>query len=144
VIGSGTEARRLARLAGPTIEMKGWLANEEIRDHLRRARALIFPANEDFGIVPLEAQACGTPVLAVGEGGATETVLAPAGGSPGTGLLFESQTVESVCSAIGQFEAAPEQFSASLARRQAERFNVARYERELVGYLREKGVRNRY
>ncbi|HLA84173.1 MAG TPA: glycosyltransferase [Thermoguttaceae bacterium] len=137
MIGSGTETRRLSKLAGPTIEMRGWLDDRAIRDHLRRARALIFPPNEDFGIVPLEAQACGTPVLAFGEGGATETVLAPTDDSPGTGLFFEEQTVEVVCRAIERFEAAPERFSPVLARRQAERFDLARYERELIGYLEE-------
>ncbi|MBN2218047.1 MAG: glycosyltransferase [Pirellulales bacterium] len=143
VIGSGTEARRLARLAGPTVEMKGWLDDLAIRDHLRRARALIFPAHEDFGIVPLEAQACGTPVLALGKGGATETVVAPTDGSPGTGLFFESQTVDAVCGTIEQFEAAPERCNAELARRQAERFGLARYEREWIGYLEKVLAENR-
>ncbi|MBN1589569.1 MAG: glycosyltransferase [Pirellulales bacterium] len=137
VIGTGTEARRLARMGGPTVEMKGWMSNEAIRDHLRRARALIFPANEDFGIVPLEAQACGTAVLALGAGGATETIVAPAGGQPGTGLFFEEQTTDALCEAIEAFEAAPERFSPAMARRQAERFNLDRYEQELVGYLEE-------
>ena len=135
MIGSGTEQHRLARLAGPTVEMKGWLSDEQIRDHLRRARALIFPANEDFGIVPLEAQACGTPVLALAEGGATETVVAPTDDAPGTGLFFADQTTDAVCRTIEQFEASPELLSSELARRQAERFNAARFENELVGYL---------
>ncbi len=137
VIGTGTESRRLGRLAGPTVEMKGWMSDASIRDHFRRARALIFPANEDFGIVPLEAQACGTPVLALGHGGATETVVPATDDAPGTGLFFEQQTVEAVCRAIEQFEASPGRLSPVLARGQAERFNVARYERELVGYLEE-------
>jgi glycosyltransferase involved in cell wall biosynthesis len=135
VIGSGTEARRLARMAGPTVEFKGWTDDETIRDYLRRARALIFPANEDFGIVPLEAQACGAPVLALGEGGATETILPARGEELGTGLFFEEQTVEALCDAIEAFEAAPERFCPALARRQAERFSLARYERELIAYL---------
>jgi glycosyltransferase involved in cell wall biosynthesis len=144
VIGSGTEERRLRRLAGPTVELRGWLDDEAIRDHLRRARALVFPAIEDFGIVPLEAQACGAPVLALGEGGATETVLQATDDSPGTGLFFAEQTVEAVCGAIERFEASPERFSAVLARRQAERFAVARFERELVGYLESATLRSTF
>ena len=137
VIGSGPERGRLARLAGPTVEMAGWRTDEEIRDHLRRCRALLFPGNEDFGIVPVEAQACGAAVIAFGEGGATETVLAADDAGPGTGLFFDDQTPESLASAICRLEAEPDQFSRSLARRQAEQFSTQRFERELVGYLEE-------
>ena len=74
-----------------------------IRDHLRRCRALLFPGEEDFGIVPVEAQACGTPVIAFGRGGATETVIPwPKNGA--TGWWFEEQTVDSLATAIEQFE----------------------------------------
>jgi glycosyltransferase involved in cell wall biosynthesis len=142
VIGSGPEEGRLSRLAGPTVKLAGWRTDEEIRDHLRRCRALLFPGNEDFGIVPVEAQACGAAVIAFGEGGATETVLAADGTGPGTGLFFDNQTPESLVSAICRLEAGPEQFSRSLARRQAERFSTQRFERELVGYLEEvRGLR---
>jgi glycosyltransferase involved in cell wall biosynthesis len=104
---------------------------------MRRARALLFPGNEDFGIVPLEAQACGTPVVAFGRGGATETIL-PAGESTvGTGWLFGEQTPESLYRAVELLEAHPDRFDAKLARRQAERFATDRFERELVAYLEE-------
>jgi len=135
VIGSGPEERRLRRLAGPTVTLAGWCTNQEIRDHLRRATALIFPANEDFGIVPLEAQACGTPVVAFGHGGATETVLCADETRQGTGLFFDEQTAESLSQAILRLEAHPEWFSPQLARCQAEQFSTERFERELVGYL---------
>ena len=137
VIGSGPEARRLARLAGPTVTLAGWCTDHQIRDHLRHARALVFPANEDFGIVPLEAQACGTPVIAFGQGGATETVLPADETRPGTGLFFQEQTPESLAEAIRRLEAHPRWFSPRLAREHAERFDTARFERELVGYLEE-------
>ncbi|MFH1264774.1 MAG: glycosyltransferase, partial [Planctomycetota bacterium] len=122
VIGSGPERRRLDRLAGPTIELLGWVPGDEIRDHLRRARALLFPGNEDFGIVPVEAQACGTPVVAFGQGGATETVLPADESHQGTGLFFDEQTPESLAQAIQRFEAHPHWFDPQLARQQAERF----------------------
>jgi glycosyltransferase involved in cell wall biosynthesis len=137
VIGEGPEHRRLARLAGPTVTLLGWQSNEAIRAQLRRARALIFPANEDFGIVPVEAQACGTPVLAFGQGGVTETVLAADETTPGTGLFFAEQAVDALCEAIRRLEAHADWFPPALARRQAERFAVERFEREMVAYLEE-------
>jgi len=135
VIGSGPERRRLDRLAGPTVELLGWVPGHEIRDHLRRARALLFPGNEDFGIVPVEAHACGTPVVAFGQGGATETVLPADESHQGTGLFFDEQTPESLAQAIQRFEAHLDWFDPQLARQQAERFAAERFERELIGYL---------
>jgi glycosyltransferase involved in cell wall biosynthesis len=137
VIGEGPEHRRLARLAGPTVTLAGWQSNEEIRSLLRRTRALLFPANEDFGIVPVEAQACAAPVVAFGQGGATETVLPLEADRSGTGVLFAEQTVESLCEAIRHFEAHGARFDARLARTQAERFAAERFEREIVAYLDE-------
>jgi len=137
VIGTGPQRRRLEQLAGPTVRLAGWLGDQEIRDHLRRARALLFPANEDFGIVPLEAQACGTPVIAFGQGGATETVLEASADSSGTGLFFPRQSADSLAEAIERLEAHPGWFCPELARRQAERFAVEQFERHLVGYLEE-------
>jgi glycosyltransferase involved in cell wall biosynthesis len=135
VIGAGPERRRLERLAGPTVHLLGWRTNEEVRDHLRRARALLFPGNEDFGIVPVEAQACGTAVIAFGRGGATETVISATATKPGTGLFFDEQTPESLRRAIELFEADPAAISPQLARHQAERFSVARFEQEILQYL---------
>lgn len=137
VIGDGPERSRLARRCGATVRLLGWQSNEVIRDHYRRARALIFPGNEDFGIVPLEAQACGAPVIAFGEGGVTETVLAADGAQSGTGVFFASQDEAAIVEAIHRFEAESGAFSPIAARRQAERFAVERFERELAGYLEE-------
>jgi glycosyltransferase involved in cell wall biosynthesis len=137
VIGDGPQRRRLAGLAGPTVTLAGWLSGEEIRQHLRRARAMLFPAHEDFGIAPLEAQACGMPVIAFGEGGATETVLPAGPEQPGTGLFFDQQTWSSLAAAILRLESHPDWFSASLARQQAERFTVERFEQEMIAYLEE-------
>ena len=129
VIGSGQELKRLKVLAGPTVELLGWQPDVVIRDHFRRCRALLFPGEEDFGIVPLEAMACGATVLAFGRGGATETVLEGV-----TGLFFESQTTESLIAAMEVFEQT-RGFDPTAARRRALRFRIQRYEQELVGFL---------
>jgi glycosyltransferase involved in cell wall biosynthesis len=135
VIGSGPEVRRLKRLAGRQTTFLGWQPDRVIRDYLRRCRALIFPGQEDFGIVPVEAQACGAPVVAFGRGGVTETVLAADDRRAGSGLFFAEQTPESLIDALRWIEAHPHQISSSLARKQALRFNADRYERELVSLL---------
>jgi glycosyltransferase involved in cell wall biosynthesis len=137
VVGSGPDCKRLAGLAGPTVAFVGWRSNEEIRDHFRRCRALVFPGHEDFGIVPLEAQACGAPVIALARGGATETVIPAAADRPGTGWLYDEPKAEGLIAAIERFEAQPDRCSPTAARAQAERFNARRYERELIDYLAE-------
>jgi glycosyltransferase involved in cell wall biosynthesis len=137
IIGDGPGCRRLGRLAGAHAQWLGWQPSEVIRDHLRRCRALLFPGVEDFGIVPLEAAACGTPVIARGSGGATETVLPASESSRGTGVFFAEPSADSLAAAMRRFEAhGAQSFDACLARRQAERFATERFERELIGYLR--------
>jgi glycosyltransferase involved in cell wall biosynthesis len=135
VIGTGQDEARLRRLAGPTVDFLGWQPDEVIRDHLRRCRALLFPGEEDFGIVPLEAQACGAPVIAFGRGGATETVIPPGGSQPATGLWFEEQTTDCLVAALERFEAHPDQWSAAVARRHALTFNHHRFAEEFLGFL---------
>lgn len=135
VIGEGPSKKKLQRRAGSTVHFLGWKSNEEIRDQLRRCRALLFPGIEDFGIVPLEAQACGAPVIALGRGGALETVIGADEHRVGTGLFFPEQTIDSFCQAIAGFEQQPHWFSTGLARRQAERFAADRYEQQLVRFL---------
>jgi glycosyltransferase involved in cell wall biosynthesis len=145
VIGSGQDAAKLRATAGPTTRFLGWQPDDVIRDHLRRARALLFPGEEDFGIVPLEAQACGCPVLAFGRGGATETVRGLGTAPDPTGVFFEEQTADSLIAAIQLFEREAERFDPRAARRQALLFRKERFELELFGYLsrvlaREPGV----
>jgi glycosyltransferase involved in cell wall biosynthesis len=135
VIGSGQDARKLASLADGRIHLLGWQPNEVIRDHLRRCRALLFPGEEDFGIVPLEAQACGAPVIAYGRGGATETVLPLGGRREPTGLWFDEQTVDGLCDALLRFEASRHEFAPQAARRQSLRFGTARYREEMLTFL---------
>ncbi|MBL9124899.1 MAG: glycosyltransferase [Planctomycetaceae bacterium] len=135
IIGSGPEAESLRAQAGPLVEFRGWASNEEIRDHLRRCRALLFPGHEDFGIVPVEAQACGAPVIAYAAGGATETIVAANDRLPGSGRFFAEQSPAALAEAIAWLETHPAQFSAQLARENALRFTVENYETSLVGYL---------
>lgn len=99
VIGDGPDVDRIRRCTPPGVSLLGWQPQAIVHDHLSRAAALIFPGEEDFGIVPVEAVAHGCPVIAYGVGGAAETVV------PGeTGVLFERQTVECLCGAMRRFE----------------------------------------
>jgi glycosyltransferase involved in cell wall biosynthesis len=134
VIGSGQDAARLKSLAGPSVEFLGWRPDAELRDHLRRCRVLLFPGEEDFGIVPVEANACGTPVIAFAKGGATETIV-PLGREGATGAWFEEQTVDSLVAAMQEFERAENGIDSAAARRQSLKFDQRRYETELLGYL---------
>jgi glycosyltransferase involved in cell wall biosynthesis len=135
VIGTGQDAAKLRQLAGPTVQFLGWQPEEVIREHYRTAKALLFPAEEDFGIVPVEAQACGCPVIAFNRGGTAETVRGYGQSAEPTGLFLEEQTVEAMCEAIQQFEQVADRFQPSAARRNALPFSLARYETELFGYV---------
>ena len=134
VIGSGQDAAKLHATAGPTTTFLGWQPDGVIRDHFRRCAAVLFPAEEDFGIVPVEAQACGAPVIAYGKGGATETIRGLGEHQP-TGLFFAEQTAEALVEAIERFEKHRAAFDPADARKNAEPFNKGRYERELFGYV---------
>lgn len=128
VIGSGQEVKKLKALAGANTTFLGWQPDEVIRDHYRRCKAVLFPAEEDFGIVPVEAQACGAAVIAFGKGGATETIRDGI-----TGVLFEAQTADAVIDAVERFERAT--FDPTACRANAEPFALERFERELFGYV---------
>lgn len=140
VIGSGQDQRRLHDLAGPETSFLGWQSNESIRDHLRRCRALLFPGEEDFGIVPVEAQACGAPVIAYGRGGAVETIVPPNASRAPTGLLFAEQSVDCLVDAIRTFEANCRHFSPDDARRQALQFQTQRFDDEFTTFLNALGA----
>jgi len=99
IIGTGPEEFYLKKIAGPTIEFLGWQDASSIREHYQKCKALIFPGEEDFGIVPVEAQACGKPVIAYAKGGALETVI-----DGKTGVFFEEQNELSLCEAVERFE----------------------------------------
>ncbi|MDD4851269.1 MAG: glycosyltransferase [Gemmiger sp.] len=133
VVGTGGEEKRLRALAGPTIEFKGTLSDEEIQSYYLRAKAFLFPGEEDFGITPVEAQSAGTPVLAYGRGGACETV---ADGK--TGLLFHAQTVEALVTCIEQFEAEGVSDTPAEIRNHSLRFSEERFDAELKAYCEKR------
>ncbi len=98
IAGSGRALEKLKKIAGPTIQFVGRVGDDELRDLYSGAQAFLFPQEEDFGIMPLEAMACGAPVIAYGSGGALETVVADT-----TGVFFAEQTAESVIQAVQRF-----------------------------------------
>jgi glycosyltransferase involved in cell wall biosynthesis len=135
VIGTGQAEKVLRARAGPEVTFLGWQSNEAIRDQMRRCRALLFPGVEDFGIVPVEAQACGTPVIALGQGGAVETVVPLGGRRPPTGVWFKEQNADALVDAIERFERHREAFDAGELRRQALRFDTRRFVEEFFGFV---------
>jgi len=135
VVGSGPEEARLRSLAGPTVELLGWRDDAEIALLYARCRALLFPTVEDFGITPLEAMASGRPVIALGQGGALETVVAPGGEEPATGIFFERQSVEALAEAIQRFESGTPRFEPKALRRRAEAFDRPLFKERVEQYL---------
>lgn len=123
IIGSGPEKKKLMKAAKSNIEFLGFLSDSELKRYYAQARAFIFAAEEDFGIVPVEAMASGRPVIAYGRGGATETVL-----EGKTGLFFDKQDPESLIKAVKKFD--PNNFDSKIIRRQAEKFSSQRFKRE--------------
>ncbi len=130
VIGEGPLRKQLERKAGPTVQFLGSRSNEVIRDYYRTSSALVFPGEEDFGIVPVEAQACGAPVVALGRGGALETVIPDE-----TGVFFYEETPEGLKRAVERASAIA--WRPDLIRRNAERFSLDRFESEFRGALGE-------
>ncbi len=131
VIGEGPERERLRRLAGPTVQFLGWQPDEVIRQHYRRCRALLFPGEEDFGIVPIEALACGAPVIALGRGGVAETV------DERVGRLYAEPGVEGLQQAILGWERDGQRHDPAQSRLIAERLDTACYEARLRRFLSE-------
>ena len=130
VIGDGPDRARLQQMAGRNVRFVGYQPDEVIADHLQRARAFVFAADEDFGIAPVEAQAAGCPVIAYGRGGALETVV----GRPArdaTGVFFDEQTPEALEAAVRLFEDEEGSFDPQTCRRNAERFGQERFREEL-------------
>lgn len=134
VIGDGPEMDKIRDKAGPNVTLMGYQPFEVLRDHLQRAKAFVFAAEEDFGILPVEAQACGTPVIAFGKGGALETVRGQMEDQP-TGVFFPEQTAQAIQSAVRFFEEMEGRFSPIQCRANAERFSMERFCREYRSFV---------
>jgi glycosyltransferase involved in cell wall biosynthesis len=134
VIGTGPEWEKCRAAAGPNVTLMGWQSPESLRDHLQRAKAFVFAAEEDFGIAPLEAQACGTPVIAFDKGGATETLRGLNDSQP-TATFFEAQTPAAICSAVERFEVNADRMTAESCRENAMRFSIERFREELSTFV---------
>lgn len=134
VIGNGPDFEKIKSRAGHNVVLMGYQPFEVLKEHMQRARAFVFAAEEDFGITPVEAQACGTPVIAFAKGGALETVRGLEQEKP-TGLFFKEQTVTSVVNAISKFEENIAAFTAKNCRENAERFSEGRFRKEFKKYI---------
>jgi glycosyltransferase involved in cell wall biosynthesis len=145
IIGIGPERPKLERMASSQIQFLGWQPDEVVREYYRRCEALIFPGEEDFGIVPLEAQACGKPVIAFGRGGVLETVipLNPAATSlrpshPPTGIFFYEPTAEALADAVMLFRQQAGAFDPRIVRQNALGFDRPVFKEQMKAFLADK------
>jgi glycosyltransferase involved in cell wall biosynthesis len=142
VIGVGPDRPKLERSASSAITFLGWQPDAVVRDYYRRCEALIFPGEEDFGIVPVEAQACGKPVIAFGKGGILETVIAINGStalesptpSP-TGVFFYEAAVEALCDAVSLCRHHMAAFDPAAIRQNALRFDRPEFKARISSFL---------
>ena len=141
VIGEGQGLRRARARAGPNVTLLGFQAFEVLHRHLGAAKALIFAAEEDFGIAPVEAQACGTPVIAFAGGGALETVRGLDQARP-TGLFFEAQTAEAIAAAVLRFETEGRAIAAEDCRANAQAFSAERFRSAYVRQISDAWARH--
>ncbi|HEX4030322.1 MAG TPA: glycosyltransferase [Terracidiphilus sp.] len=140
IIGDGPQYKHLRRIAGPTIEFLGRASDDELRKSLAHSRALLFPGQEDFGIVPVEAQSFGRPVIAYASGGALETVrgLLPEVDDieDPTGVFFTEQSTSKLVEAMLRFESLQDGFSAAAIRQHALQFDIAVFKRRIEEFIR--------
>ena len=136
VIGDGPMFSQLKKLAGPNVELLGYQPRQVVIDYMQKARAFVFAALEDFGIVLVEAQAAGTPVIAYGRGGVLDSVT-PVGQTNPTGLFFEEQNLESIVAAVKQFEALETKIKPEDCAANAQRFSPDIFRKKLMGVVKQ-------
>ena len=137
VIGSGPELAAMQARCPSNVTLMGWQPDEVVQRQMASAKAFIFAAHEDFGISPVEAQACGTPVIAYGVGGATETVRDVQLTTDPTGLLFPHQTSAAIVAAVEDFEKLSDRIRPEHCRAWAEGFSGARFKQEFTAFVNE-------
>ncbi|WP_165747486.1 glycosyltransferase family 4 protein [Klebsiella aerogenes] len=137
VVGDGSEMDKIKSKAKGNIEILGYQPNNIMQKHMQNAKAFVFAAEEDFGITPVEAQACGTPVIAFGRGGVLETII-PEGNQNPTGVFFDKQEPGSIIESVNKFESMQDLFEPTECRRNAEKFSEERFRTEINTYIRDK------
>jgi glycosyltransferase involved in cell wall biosynthesis len=133
VIGDGPEMKKIKFKAGKNVEILGYQAFTSLKSYMQRAKAFIFAAEEDFGIIAVEAMACGTPVIAFNKGGASETVS-----DNNTGILFNHQSPQSVKEAVLKFESIQDKFDPSIIRAHSMQFGRNIFEEKIKQFIDEK------
>lgn len=134
VIGDGPDFEKIKSKAGPNVTLLGYQSHDVLVDYMQRAKAFVFAAEEDFGIAPLEAQACGTPVIAYGKGGALETICGLSEREP-SGVFFDEQSTTAIRNAVAEFEANQDKITPQSCRKNAMRFAPERFKEEFVEYV---------
>lgn len=134
VIGGGPEFEKSRAVAGPNVTLMGWQPFEVLKDHMQRAKAFVFAAEEDFGIAPLEAQACGTPVIAFAKGAVLETVQGLDTAHP-TGVFFNEQTPAAIKAAVEVFEHDAARITPEACRENVLRFSPERFRTEFTEFV---------
>ncbi|AJF75345.1 glycosyl transferase family 1 [Raoultella ornithinolytica] len=137
VIGDGPEMSKVKSKATKNVEILGYQSNEIMQSYMKNAKAFVFAAEEDFGITPVEAQACGTPVIAFGKGGSLETVRPLSVDRP-TGILFDTQDVKSIIESVEKFEQVRDTISHIDCRDHALKFSTERFNSEISNYVSAK------
>lgn len=137
VIGDGPDYKKIEKVATKNVKLLGYQDFATLKNYMSNAKAFVFAAEEDFGITPVEAQACGTPVIAFGKGGALETVRGINRDNP-TGVLYKEQTVQSLIDAVESFENHKSIFQAKVCRENALKFSEQRFREEIKHFVFEK------
>jgi glycosyltransferase involved in cell wall biosynthesis len=137
VIGDGPDFVKIKSKASKNVKILGYQPFEVLKEHMQKAQAFVFAAEEDFGITPVEAQACGTPVIAFGKGGALETICDLDRPMP-TGVFFDEQTIPSIIAAVNRFEEKRDNISPTACRENALRFAPERFRKEFEEYVYEQ------